>query len=104
MSSPHSQPNWNLLRESSMDQDTLVRTSTPRRIDAIISSSVLPPGSTLMFAMRSIGGRFHAHARAFAVPGNPARICDSRPPSGATRMPSRMRNTFCAGVPSSSNA
>ena len=49
------------------------------------------PGSRLRFAMRSIGGRFQLVARALATPGSPARACDSAPPSGLSRMPSRIR-------------
>ena len=41
--------------------------------------------------MRSIGGRFQLSAREFATPGSPARACEIAPPSGRSRMPSRMR-------------
>ena len=70
---PHSQPNWNLLRESSIDHDTLVRISTPWSMPAMSSSSVDAPGSTLRLAMRSMGGRFQEQARVLATPAMPAR-------------------------------
>ena len=85
MSWPHSQPNWNLLRESSIDHERLVlhqHAALDRRRSA--RRSVASPGSTLRLAMRSIGG---------AVPAASARVGDARrcpraparsaPPSGA---------------------
>jgi hypothetical protein len=106
---PHSQPNWNLLRESSIDQDVLVFISTPSSIDATMSAKVVVPGSTFRFDIRSIGGRFQLSARAVATPSivdrmRRARCCDTTPPSGRTRIPSLIRYSRCAGAPSSSNA
>jgi len=104
ISRPRSQPNWNLLRESSIDQELLVSISTPRSIEPTSSSKVDVPGSMLRFAIRSIGGRFQLSARALATPGKPARACEIVPPSGRSRMPSRISQAFSAGVPSSSYA
>src|SRR6185295_12462561 len=52
---PHSQPNWNLLRESSIDQELFVAIRTPCSIPAIMASRSALPGSMLRLAMRSIG-------------------------------------------------
>ena len=104
MTWPISQPNWNLLRESSIDQEMFVRINTPSSIEAIISSSVDLPGSILRLAMRSIGARFHEHARELATPFIPARACEIVPPSGRFRMPCSIMVVFSAAAPSSSNA
>ena len=104
MTRPRSQPNWNLLRESSIDHDRLVSSSTPRSMPATRSSNVASPGSRLRFAMRSIGGRFQLSARELATPCRLARACEMAPPSGRSRMPARIRCARLAGVPSSSKA
>jgi hypothetical protein len=106
---PYSQPNWNLLRESSIDHDRLVCMSTPSSVAATMSSKGEAPGSTLRFDMRSIGGRFQLHARVVATPSmsarcRRARACEVLPPSGRSSTPSLIRNSRRAGVPSSSKA
>ena len=99
---PHSQPNWNLLRESSIDHEQLVSISTPRSMRARPSASNdRSPGSRLRLAIRSIGGRFQPSARALATPGDAgARLRDraaertledARRGSGTSRSPACRR-------------
>ena len=97
ISRPHSQPNWNLLRESSIDHEKLV-SHQHAVLDAARPCSSKRRVAGLDVQVRHAVDRRPVPAAGARVgdAGRPARTCEIAPPSGRSRMPSRIRSRLRA--------